>query len=256
MVTIALSLLAALGYGGADFAAGLAARRASVVTVNMLAFASATAVLAVIVPLSSHGAPSGGALAWGAASGIGNAAGALALITGFQVAEFSIAAPLSAVVGTGLTALAGLAAGNRPGGMAWAGLLLAVPAMIAVTTSAAGRHGGRRRRLAVTSSAAGRHRGRRRGLPGAWYGVGAGIGCGLSLIGLGRASAAAGLWPVLAAQVTALAVICGAGIAGRGRSGTLGRCWRPCVISGVLAGAAEPASSWPPTPGCWRWRRS
>src|SRR5271165_4119675 len=160
MVTIALSLLAALGYGGADFAAGVAARRASVVTVNMMAFASATAVLAAIVPLSSPGAPAAGALAWGAVSGIGNGAGALALISGFQVAEFSIAAPLSAVVGTGLTAMAGLIAGNRPGEMAWAGLLLAVPAMIAVTASAGGQRNGRRS-----------------GMAGSRYGLAAGAGC-------------------------------------------------------------------------------
>jgi hypothetical protein len=55
-------------------------------------------------------------------------------------------------------------------------------------------------------------------MPGAGYGMGAGIGCPVPLMGLGRASASAGLWPVLAAQVTAVAVTAGDGLSRRGRA--------------------------------------
>src|SRR5262249_59721124 len=62
MLAVLLALAAAAGYGGADFAAGLAARRASVVRVAVLAEVGSAALLLCVVPVVSRQAPSPAAL--------------------------------------------------------------------------------------------------------------------------------------------------------------------------------------------------
>jgi drug/metabolite transporter (DMT)-like permease len=197
MVTAGLALVAALGYGVADFLAGMAGRRDSVIRVTLMVYAAGMLTIAVILPWVHAGRPSVSALAWGALSGTGQAAGALALIAGFRRAPFSIAAPLSAVIGAGLAVLVGVLIGERPSPFAWAGVLLAVPAIMAVSVSARSR----------TVVAAGNPRLLRERRVGVGFGIGAGAGCAVSLIGLGEAGSTAGLWPVLAVQVAALTTV-------------------------------------------------
>src|SRR5713226_278633 len=88
VLAVALALVAALGYGSSDFTAGLASRGADVLRVALLAQAASAvivlAAVAAVLPWPHAPAPSAGALVWGAASGLGEAAGALALYAGFQ----------------------------------------------------------------------------------------------------------------------------------------------------------------------------
>jgi hypothetical protein len=102
--SVFLALLSAIGYGAADFLAGLAARRASVIQVTLLIYVTGTLAMAAILLWGQTGRPSASALAWGMLAGAGLAAEALLLAAGFRRAEFSIASPLSAVVGAGLPA--------------------------------------------------------------------------------------------------------------------------------------------------------
>src|SRR5580692_11089710 len=76
MLAIILALASAIGYGGSDFAAGLASRTASVIQVTLLACVTATVVVLVALPFAAAHRPSGASLAWGAAAGAGGAAGA------------------------------------------------------------------------------------------------------------------------------------------------------------------------------------
>jgi drug/metabolite transporter (DMT)-like permease len=199
MLTVALASLAALGYGVADFLAGLAARRSSVIRATLLVYVAGLVTIVVLLPLVHEGRPSLVPLAWGAVSGAGQAVGALALIAGFRRAPFSIAGPLSAVVGAGLAVIVGVFLGERPGGVAWVGLALALPTILAVSASAQSGGRGRPAPRAVAEPRGGR--------VGVGFGLAAGIGCAVSLIGLGRASTVAGVWPVLAVQVAALATL-------------------------------------------------
>ncbi|HEY2306276.1 MAG TPA: hypothetical protein VGI05_10395 [Streptosporangiaceae bacterium] len=66
MLAVLLALAAAAGYGGSDYVAGLAARRASVVRVTMLAEATSATLLLCVVPFISSGAPSLTSVLWGA----------------------------------------------------------------------------------------------------------------------------------------------------------------------------------------------
>jgi drug/metabolite transporter (DMT)-like permease len=236
MLTVGLGLISAFGYGSADFLAGMAARRASVIQITLLVYAVGVATMLAILPFLHDGTPSLGSLAWGAASGSGCGAGALFLAAGFRRAPFSIAGPLSAVIGAGLSVVAGLVLGERPASIAWAGLLLALPAILVV--SASGGQAGPAENVGQPRHARAT-RGSRAGLAGVSFGIPAGIGCAISLTGLAQASPAAGVWPVLAVQVAALvttgavAVVTGdLRLAARGSR-------RPSAASGVIgAGAA------------------
>jgi drug/metabolite transporter (DMT)-like permease len=191
MLAVVLALISAAGYGGSDYWAGLASRRTSIVRVTILAEVTGVAVLALVLPWAGLRAPSAISLAWGAAGGVGGAAGALALYRGFRSAAFSVAAPLSAVGAAGFSVLAGLLLGEQPGGLALAGIALALPAIIGVSASPAGD----------------RPPGAERHAAGVIWGLAAGAGFALLFIALNRAGPGAGLWPVAAAQAASLAVV-------------------------------------------------
>jgi drug/metabolite transporter (DMT)-like permease len=225
MLAIILALASAIGYGGSDFAAGLASRTASVIQVTLLACLTATVAVLVALPFAADHRPSGAALAWGAAAGAGGTLGGIALYLGFRYAAFSVAAPISAVGTAGFSVLAGLLWGERPSTLALIGIILALPAIVSVSASAAGAeqeegqgHGGR---------------------PAAGVAAGliAGAGFALLLIGLNRAGSGGGLWPAAAAEVAELAVAIAAAAVTRNLRLPGGRPGWLAVITGV-AGAA------------------
>ena len=225
MLAIILALASAIGYGGSDFAAGLASRTASVIQVTLLACLTATVVVLVALPLAAAHRPSGASLAWGAAAGASGTLGGIALYLGFRYAAFSVAAPLSAVGTAGFSVLAGLLWGERPSTVALIGIGLALPAIVSVSASAAGAeqeeghgHGGRP-------------------AAGVVAGLIAGACFALLLIGLNRAGSGGGLWPVATAEVAELAVAVAAAALTRNLRLPGGRPGWLAVITGV-AGAA------------------
>ena len=137
MLAIVLALAAAIGYGGSDFAAGLATRAASVIQVTLLATLASFVVTAAALPFAAGHAPTAASLAWGAAAGLGSTLGAFALYLGFRYAPFSVAASLSSVGTAGFSVLAGLLLGERPSDLALIGIVLALPAIVGVSASAA-----------------------------------------------------------------------------------------------------------------------
>jgi drug/metabolite transporter (DMT)-like permease len=211
MLAIVLALASAIGYGGSDFAAGLASRSASVIQVTLLASAASVVVVAAALPFAAGHAPTAAALAWGAAAGLGGTVGALALYLGFRHAAFSVAGPLSAVGAAGFSVLAGLLFGERPSALAMAGIILALPAIVGVSASAARSDQGpdtaaTHARVAVPTGARGAPA---RPAAGVAAGLVAGACFALLFIGLNRAGSGSGLWPVAATQAAELAVACG-----------------------------------------------
>ena len=57
MLAILLALASAAGYGGSDYAGGLAARRSSVIRITILAQAVSAALMILILPLAGLPAP-------------------------------------------------------------------------------------------------------------------------------------------------------------------------------------------------------
>jgi len=136
VLAVVLALTAAIGYGGSDFAAGLASRSAPVIQITLLASVIGGVIVAAALPFAASPGPNAAALAWGFVAGLGGTLGAFALYLGFRHAAFSVTAPLSAVASAGFSVLAGLLYGERPTALALTGIVLALPAIVAVSASA------------------------------------------------------------------------------------------------------------------------
>ncbi|HYB19218.1 MAG TPA: EamA family transporter [Streptosporangiaceae bacterium] len=222
MLAIVLALAAAIAYGGSDFAAGLAARGAGVIQVTLIASVMAAAVALAAVPFAAGHRPAAAALAWGVLAGVAGTAGAFALYLGFRHAAFSVAGPLSAVGAAGFSVLAGLGLGERPSALALAGTILALPAIVGVSASAA------------RGDQAGGHG---RPAAGAALGLVAGACFALLFIGLNRAGSGSGLWPVAAAGLADVVVAgVAAAVTGNLRLPGAGAGWR-AAAAGATGGA-------------------
>jgi len=219
-VALLLSLLAALGYGASDFAAGVGSRRASAATVALVA--QSCSVIATLIAVQVH--PGGGAtpavLGWGTLSGVGTAVGSLCLYRGLAIGSMSVVATCSALLTAALPAGFGLLLGEHLGAMAETGVACAVAAIFLVSW----RPG---------------PRGQANGSRGILYGMAAGLGFAIFFIALDRAGTGSGAWPLLPGQV--VAVLIEAPFAARAIRGT-----RPAtstmvlpVVAGVLGGLAN-----------------
>jgi drug/metabolite transporter (DMT)-like permease len=211
MLAIVLALASALAYGVSDYAAGLASRDFSVIQVTLVSAAASTLVVAAVLPFAAAHPPGAAPLAWGALAGLGEEVGALALYYGFRHAEFSVAGPLSAVGAAGFAVLAGLLLGERPSGLALTGIILALPAIVGVSASAAADQGkgsgqgddsGQGKGSGQGEGDGGRARGR---FTGVLAGLAAGACFSLLFIGLNQAGSRSGLWPVASASAAELA---------------------------------------------------
>lgn len=210
-----LGLLAAICYGGSDFAGGVGGRRASSSAVAIMAqpFGLLAGVLAVL--LTQPPSPTAAVIGWGVVSGIGNGVGALALYRGFTIGQISVVAPLSAVLAAALPAGVGLAGGDQVTALQACGLLLALPAIALVTREPGA---GRFTRAGILE------------------GVVAGIGFALLFIALDRAGTDSGAWPTVPAEVAAVVCVVALGLASGDATGTWRAAWWPAVITGVLGG--------------------
>jgi drug/metabolite transporter (DMT)-like permease len=203
VLAIVLALVSALGYGGSDFAAGLATRESSVALVTMLSELVSLALLLLIVPWVSTQAPTAAALGWGALAGVAEVTGAMALYLGFRHAPFSVVSSLSAVGTAAFSVLAGLLLGERPGTLALIGIVFALPAIIAVSTGSGDGD------AEPADSPHGKAATGRRAL-GIGMGLLAGAGFAGLFIFLNQAGSSRDLWPVLSAQVAAFVWAAGA----------------------------------------------
>jgi drug/metabolite transporter (DMT)-like permease len=233
VLAVVLALASAIGYGGSDFAAGLASRSAPVIQITLLASAVSALIVVAALPFAASPGPSATALAWGFAAGLGGTLGAFALYLGFRHAAFSVAAPLSAVAAAGFSVLAGLLYGERPTALALTGIVLALPAIVGVSVSAGGEEA-EEEAAAAEGAATGTHAGRP--AAGVLLGLLAGVGFALLFIGLDRAGSGSGLWPVVAATAGEFAAALVAAVAVRSFALCGGRARLLAVITGV-AGA-------------------
>ena len=181
-IGILLALAAAVAYGASDFIGGVGSRRLSpwqVVLVGQSAGALVMLVAGVMLP----GTPTVADFAWALLAGVGSAAGSIFLYRGLARGRMGLVAPISAVGAAVLPILAGLAFGERPGWLAWIGMLVALPGIWLVSRSG-------------TSD---RTTGPR---PAVLDGVAAGVGFGVLFVALAQISDGAGLLPLAANQLT------------------------------------------------------
>jgi drug/metabolite transporter (DMT)-like permease len=190
VITAVLGLLAAASYGSADFLGGLAARRIAPLRVTAIAAASGLVLLALLL-LVVPGTASTAAVGWGLLSGVAGAVALALLYACLALGPMSILSPLTAVVSAIVPVGVGLAQGSRLGGAGWAGIALALVAVVLVGF--------------VPDPAAPRPSAR-----GLLMALGAGAGIGLVLVFLDRTPDGSGLVPLVANRATNLALTGGA----------------------------------------------
>jgi drug/metabolite transporter (DMT)-like permease len=186
-MALLLALGSGLSFGAADFAGGLATKRSSAVGVTL---ASQAIGAAVLLPLLAAlpGRQSTAAFAYGALAGIAGASSLIAYLRALALGPMGVVAPLASVVGVMVPVATGIALGERPSALAVVGIALGI---IAVAIVAGGRGVERR---AVMST-------------GPLLALLGGAGFGVFFVLLDRTPDGSGLWPLVGARASSLALL-------------------------------------------------
>lgn len=127
-MAIILSLLAATAYGLSDFIGGVLAKRANAWAVAFAGALGGSAAVAVVAAIDG-GDPQASDYWWSLLAGIGNGLGTAFLYRGLSSGRMGVVAPVSGVGAALLPVAVGVASGERPGVIVWAGMLVALPAI-------------------------------------------------------------------------------------------------------------------------------
>ncbi|WP_300402595.1 DMT family transporter [Nocardioides sp.] len=220
-MAIVLSLCAALAYGLSDFVGGVVSRRISPWTIAFMAqLGGALAIL--VLSLLVDGSPRGTDVGWALLAGLGNGVGTAFLYRGLSSGRMGVVAPISGVGAALVPLLVGLVTGERPGLLAWVGILAALPAIWLVAREPAPDP-------STTSGSA---------ASGVVDGVLAGLGFGLLFAALGQIPEESGLLPLALNQVVGTTIVAGLALA-------MGHAFWPRrpmayvgMVSGILGAAA------------------
>ena len=191
MAAVVLALGAAALWGTGDFLGGLATRRLSVLVVLFWSQLVGLVGVAVWIAVSSQARPDAG-LGYALAAGVAGAVGLGCLYRGMAVGAMSIVAPISATSPVVPLAV-GLARGESPAALQWAGIALALVGVVLVSrepSSAPGR-GGANRPVAA----------------GVGLALVAALGFGLFIVGLGEAAQEGAAWATATARFGSVSVL-------------------------------------------------
>ncbi|HEY3687994.1 MAG TPA: EamA family transporter [Streptosporangiaceae bacterium] len=191
-----LALAAAVSFGTADFFGGAAARRSAALSVIAISAPVGTLFM-LVVSVFLPGTPTLAGLAWGAGAGLCGALGVVVFYTALAAGPMSVVAPLSALSSALVPVAAAFLFGERLAPRALIGALLCLVA-IALVSAEKKKDGARR-------SGAAR---------GVLLAVVSGAGFGLFFVLSKHADAATGLWPLVAARLSWVAVAGVAALAG------------------------------------------
>lgn len=125
---VLLGGISSLLYGVADFLGGEGARKVSAATVVLWAGTFSLPVLAVVAIFVGGIADQSDYL-FGSLAGFSGAVGLTMLFAGLARGRAAVIAPVSAALAAMMPVAAGVIAGERPPLIAWAGVLIAIPAI-------------------------------------------------------------------------------------------------------------------------------
>lgn len=215
MTPILLAAGAAVLWGTSDFCGGKGTRHAGALSVGLMSQVASLPVLAVALLVVS-GTPRPADLAWGTAAGVAGLAGVVLLYRGLSTGAMTVVSPVTAVTAAVVPLAAGLVLDGLLGGVALAGVIIAVAAIALVSAGNRGPH------APVTS-----------GLVG--LALTSGIMFGLAFVLLAQVDPESGLWALLGLRVGALAV----GLPLAARLGTDLRLSRRALVWTALAGSLD-----------------
>jgi drug/metabolite transporter (DMT)-like permease len=196
MTAVFLGLLAATFYGAADFCGGLASKRASMVSVTFGAQLTGLVLIAGAIWLFP-GRPTRVDLLWGLAAGVCGGAGIGLLYHALSIGKMGVVSPVTAVIAALFPVVVGFARGERPGLWQCVGFAVALLAVVLISYS---REETGEREISTA---------------GVKEAIAAGVVIGGFLLFLSFAHKSAGMWPLAAARVGAVALLAALGLATR-----------------------------------------
>ena len=185
----AVAVVSSVVFGTADFLGGIAARRASTLTVTFASGAAGLLSLCVAA-LFIRGVALPQDYVWGSLGGLCGGVGVALLYRALAIGPVSVAAPVVSLVALSLPIIVGVALGERPSWLASLGMALAAGSfpLISNTGARSGPSDPSARRTMIVSSLA------------------SGLLVGGFLVCIGRVSDNAGLAPLFAARMTTVVV--------------------------------------------------
>jgi drug/metabolite transporter (DMT)-like permease len=188
-----LALGSALLYGSADFFGGLTARRANTIATVFWSQFVGLAFLALVLPFLPAATVSSRDWTWGFIAGLSGGIGVALLYRALAIGAMAVVAPTTAVIAAIIPVLFAFFLGERLRTLTLAGLALALVAIALVS-----RPAGDSLSLEKTEP--------RRFPPGFGLALLSGVSVGIFFLSLARTSTAAGMWPLLAARISSIAL--------------------------------------------------
>jgi cyclophilin family peptidyl-prolyl cis-trans isomerase/drug/metabolite transporter (DMT)-like permease len=195
-----LAIASAVLYGAADFAGGIASRRAGTIPVVILSQFSGLASLALALPLLPQASPTQADLFWGGVAGITGGIGVGLLYRALAIGRMSVVAPTTAVCAVAIPVVVSLLLGERPVPLALAGIGLGIASIVLVSqqTSQGSDSAASPRRAAGVGTA-----------------FASGVAIGFFFLAVAHTERDAGLWPLLMARLVSVSLFTIMAIAGR-----------------------------------------
>ena len=138
MLAALLALAASFSWGSSNFVAGLESRRRSVWTVTAVSQIASVLSAGVLLLFAAGETLTAGHATWAVLAGVAGATGIVAFYRALALGAMSVVSPIIAAQVV-IPVAVGLALGERPGALAYAGMVLAVGGVALVS-----RGGGRR----------------------------------------------------------------------------------------------------------------
>lgn len=218
--------MAAVGYGVSDFVGGAASRRVTALNFVVASYPLSLVIALLVAPFIA-GSVTAPALVWGAASGVFGGFAVWWFYRALAAGPMSIVSPLTALLVAGVPVFVGLAAGERPGPLAYLGIVVALVAVVLVSRESQETVGGDEHPRFTPRVA--------------WLTVASGIAFAFTFVSLDQVPAGSGLWPLVMSRLAATVVVWIAALAARQFAGPPSFLYPHVVFVAVLDVVANAA---------------
>jgi drug/metabolite transporter (DMT)-like permease len=186
VAALLLAFASSVAWGAGDFLGGLKSRQLPVLNVLVASQLTGFLLIGTYVAARGEGPPGGELLLWAPLSGLAGAMGLAAFYRGLAVGNMGVVAPISATAAV-VPLVAGVAGGDRPGGLQYAGIGLALVGVVLASREEVGGPG--------------------RVARGAGLALVSALGFGLFFVGMDQASDDDVAWAILVNRATSVTVL-------------------------------------------------
>jgi drug/metabolite transporter (DMT)-like permease len=190
MATLLLAFASSVSWGTADFVGGLKSRALPVLNVLLASQGMGLLLIGTFVAFRGEAAPGGDFAVFAALSGLAGVIGLAAFYRALAIGNMGVVAPISACAAIVPVAV-GIATGDRPAGLQFAGVALALGGVGLASRGEIGHGSGSSRRVAR----------------GAGLAMLSALGFGFFFLGMDRASDADVAWAMLVNRVTGVSLL-------------------------------------------------